>query len=115
MFEMREGYRVVAIKRANGRFTKCVLDKHDKIVEKKCTGCLEIKGLERFNKNSANKFDGRIQKCKKCDAEYSIKYHVENKERNRKYDAKKREQLAEHRRKYDEEKRKRLAKWDRYG
>ena len=117
MFEMREGDRVVTKKQRSGLITRYVLDEHDKTVAKKCTVCLEINGLEQFQKSST-KFAGKQPKCKKCDkkyrkenkeriAEYQKKYREENKEhiaeRDRKYYEENKERITETNRKYREE------------
>ena len=64
MFELREGDRLLKTKNKGGSVTRYVIDEYDKPVAKKCTRCLEMKGLGQFSNRSKNKFDGRDQNAK---------------------------------------------------
>lgn len=109
MFEMRVGDRVVSKKNSNGFVNRCVLDELNKIVAKKCTGCLEMMGLEQFSQN-AKKFAGKNPKCKKCIKQYNEENKVHVHERHRKYYKKNKERIIERDRKHYEENKERINK-----
>lgn len=88
--------------------------------EKRCTKCAEIKALTEFHKDAKNR-DGHESKCKQCHSEYGKKYYQDNyneinilageyreknREKERKRISKWHKDNPEYRRKYDAEKRK---------
>ena len=63
-------------------------------MEKKCTKCGEVKGLDEFS-NSKNEKHGKSVWCKSCFKEYNIQNKDKRKEYDKKYREKNRENIKE--------------------
>lgn len=83
---------------------------------KTCTKCGEAKPLDGFHKDK-RKRGARKSRCKECEAERSLRYREENREKireyKRRYREENREKVLEQKRRYREKNREKIRERDR--